>query len=1582
MSTVKTSMYGGVDYAINYRTDALGSKMDAQSVYPTDIGPAVLGEIWAPRLFATGLDSLELGGDGAVAVSADGKRAFELGVTAVLEADGIAEHDRTGLVFAQPAFRLGDAVAVSPLEDGSDAVALTGGALSLDATGGVQVAGAMVSLAATGDLDLSGATVGVTATQDIVLSSDGNPTMTIKGDRVIIAGDVDVSGAIDMGGASGDGSMAVGANFVELGDGRELEVTSGGAGAQQGLLINIVPDADGLVVDSDLDTYLRSFKDAEGLPAFYSGDALDATKYAAANRILYKGLTFNVNGGSSVAGKRTLASRMNEPFWDMSGGAMKVSRTVPDAATDLVSKLSMALRVTDTGELEVVRHKAPYAFADGAYVEGESTEVQVLARWGQTRGSIVKWLSSLYLRYTLGEAVSRVMVAAAEPYTTSLINAPEGLTLEDTTLTGTLATLAPVDFTVRVVTETEGALATNDRTFYQNTGVTGIGGGFGLPSGVTVVEPTESHEGRYPTVLFDPPTTVFRTQTTDSYWHSTAVGRTQNPQFIVTYPTATQVSHVRYWSHPHTASQRITSVLIYGDGTLIAEYGIEGRPVPPPESGVWVAGDGNTVWEKNWTELYVATTLAVPSPSTYSKYVFIFFSNTYASLGKMQMLDVSPDANVPAGLFLDSPTWTRVGPLYPSKDAPFSFQLATDTPETAVTYVLAKGSTLPAGMALSAEGIITGTPTAASGTASGVVVRAWIGGSQTYASTSVVVPFNVTRALRTLASAELYGRYVEGEAVATWGNGAFTQTEAERQPVFDASSRSAHFTGLDALVLSTPDPRILERGGFTTIARVAINTMENDSQIFSLAHDDPSLRIVLKTRSGGVVGIRIRGVETVIANYVLGKWITIAYAYDAVTGSYSAYVNGDVFATGTHPTYATEPTFSFGAVGATNGNTSDFLVKHVAIHAAPLSFEELQDVHLEVSTTLRSSKAELAWQRLAAGDAVAEWGLLKSVGTPVYDAAGAVTCADASASMAVGEGNRTFEVGSGGGLSVVLRVRVNSMEAGGGLLIGDGDGLQQLTITSDGSDAVAVDVAGASGTLGAVVPGHWRTLALVYDAATGEARTFNDGALLATFAAGAGLGDFAFNALKLATGSGSVDASHVSMWAHKLTNTQALAHTLSLSPWACMARGDQLTAAGPVASWGVGKTFVQADPAAQPSFDAAGKYLTFNGTNQFMSVTDAAARDMKVVTNGGWAVIMRIRSTAVGEWEQFFSAAYQSAGNVQILFQRKVATDTLRLGVHGVGVEFPSFIPQNTWFTVAASFNTASKTLMVYKDSVLVGIQSVATASPSDTPFDIVSIAFNPAAAICPYSAANVSHLSIFQRPLNANEMVEFSDATVTAYPWAGMARGCQLTTAGPVASWGLGKTFVQANIERRPTYNAVGKYVSFNGTNQFMEVTSGAVRNMAIAANSGWSVIMRIRSTAVGYYESFFTAGNNTLSGGKGLLNIQRNDSTSTLRIQANSQTFVVNDFIPQDTWFTLGVKYNAVSGVVTVFKDGVFIQTLSVTIAPRDDQFDFMYIGKSPYSDNSYMAADVSHLSIYHRPITDAELTAFSAQALTLGR
>jgi hypothetical protein len=91
---------------------------------------------------------------------------------------------------------------------------------------------------------------------------------------------------------------------------------------------------------------------------------------------------------------------------------MKMSRTVPDATNDAVAKLSMAFRVTDAGELEVVR-KTPYTFVDGGeYVEGESERPQVLARWGHERSSSIKWVSSAFPTLRAG-SVSRVLAAVA-----------------------------------------------------------------------------------------------------------------------------------------------------------------------------------------------------------------------------------------------------------------------------------------------------------------------------------------------------------------------------------------------------------------------------------------------------------------------------------------------------------------------------------------------------------------------------------------------------------------------------------------------------------------------------------------------------------------------------------------------------------------------------------------------------------------------------------------------------------------------------------------------------------------------------------------------------------------------------------------------------------------------------------------------------------------------------------------------------------------------------------------------------------------------------------------------------------------
>jgi hypothetical protein len=53
--------------------------MDAAKDYPTQVGPTIHPEIWAPRLYAKGLNTLELS-SGRVAVTTNDKHALDIQV--------------------------------------------------------------------------------------------------------------------------------------------------------------------------------------------------------------------------------------------------------------------------------------------------------------------------------------------------------------------------------------------------------------------------------------------------------------------------------------------------------------------------------------------------------------------------------------------------------------------------------------------------------------------------------------------------------------------------------------------------------------------------------------------------------------------------------------------------------------------------------------------------------------------------------------------------------------------------------------------------------------------------------------------------------------------------------------------------------------------------------------------------------------------------------------------------------------------------------------------------------------------------------------------------------------------------------------------------------------------------------------------------------------------------------------------------------------------------------------------------------------------------------------------------------------
>jgi hypothetical protein len=384
MSTVLVSTYAGDQFPIRYLGDATGAAMDVDEVYPVDMGPTVLSEIWAPKLFARGLDTLELGASGKVTVTADDRRALEVGVSEITPEAGDA-FDRVDMVFAEDGFRIGTPTQTVLAVDAGD-ITLAGADMDIVATGPLTLATSTLSATTAAAVDLIGDTVNVSTAKDLVVSSDGNPTLTVQKDRIVIQGDFEVTGAFKFASVQALETLRVTNNFIELSDGREQEVLGGAEGGRIGVRIDIAPNPANRADGNALDTYLRRFRTPDGADAFYTEGAFDAVKYDSASKVMYKGIVFNVNGGTAVSGARTQAARKEEPFWDIKGGAVRLTRVVPSAITKLVSKVSVSMRVTDAGELELVRHRTPLTFLDGKYQEGTPVAPRVLTRLGHVKG--------------------------------------------------------------------------------------------------------------------------------------------------------------------------------------------------------------------------------------------------------------------------------------------------------------------------------------------------------------------------------------------------------------------------------------------------------------------------------------------------------------------------------------------------------------------------------------------------------------------------------------------------------------------------------------------------------------------------------------------------------------------------------------------------------------------------------------------------------------------------------------------------------------------------------------------------------------------------------------------------------------------------------------------------------------------------------------------------------------------------------------------------------------------------------------------------------------------------------------------
>ena len=183
------------------------------------------------------------------------------------------------------------------------------------------------------------------------------------------------------------------------------------------------------------------------------------------------------------------------------------------------------------------------------------------------------------------------------------------------------------------------------------------------------------------------------------------------------------------------------------------------------------------------------------------------------------------------------------------------------------------------------------------------------------------------------------------------------------------------------------------------------------------------------------------------------------------------------------------------------------------------------------------------------------------------------------------------------------------------------------------------------------------------------------------------------------------------------------------------------------------------------------------------------------------------------------------------------------------------------------------------------------------------------------------------------------------------------------------------------PTYLSSGGYTNDQGVVRFNRANSNyfsaGSKAFKIATNGGFTCIAFIIFTGtVGDWERIIDFGS-----GAGIDNIilGRWGSYSTLtfsiRNGAAGETLDVQSAIVQDTWTLFACRYNASTKLAEVYKDGTLVGSTTWATAVTDRTVVNTYVGKSAWTVDAYLGADLGGLYVQDRWLTDTEMSAVSA-------
>lgn len=188
---------------------------------------------------------------------------------------------------------------------------------------------------------------------------------------------------------------------------------------------------------------------------------------------------------------------------------------------------------------------------------------------------------------------------------------------------------------------------------------------------------------------------------------------------------------------------------------------------------------------------------------------------------------------------------------------------------------------------------------------------------------------------------------------------------------------------------------------------------------------------------------------------------------------------------------------------------------------------------------------------------------------------------------------------------------------------------------------------------------------------------------------------------------------------------------------------------------------------------------------------------------------------------------------------------------------------------------------------------------------------------------------------------------------------------------------YAQATSGNRPVYYSRGGYTNDMGYINFDRANSqhlnGGSRTLNIATNGGLTIVSLVKFTGTAaFWERIIDFGN-----GAGSDNIvfARFETSSTLACDLRNGGAVLaaaraTNTIVQDEWAVFSVRYTHSNRLVELFKNNVFLSSVTASTTLTDRTLSNCYIGRSNWAD-AYLSAQMGGVYVFDRSLSYNEMT-----------